>query len=570
MRLILPLLAILASRVVAATTSSEDVGLTFEPDHNHGLPVLKLPYGKWRAYSYNKEADVYTFRNIRYAAPPIGDLRWAKPAPPEFVGGIQDGSYGHNCIPGPIPPEFDNPIFENITKNANEDCLFLDIYVPGKALKAHKPSVPVTVWIHGGGYVTGSKDQGISIGYFDGTSLIQRADHNLIVVSINYRLGAFGFLAGEALHSQGRGDHCESKTSAVFNAGLHDQRAALKWVQSFIHLLGGDRENVSAWGQSAGAGSIMHHLIAKGGKQDPLFGTAVLQSPGFRTSADEAKIEAQFVGFAEAVGCPTAGREALRCLRAADTAVLHEANVNVFASNANPVPDGEFIQDVALVEYSRGHTWPHLKSLIVSHVLDEGQLFVPAGSNLPTDYTRSYIAGLLPANSSKTGTEKMLSLYSSLYPSATPHELASTVFRDMIFTCNIYAALQQYRPAYGFQYSYIDGVMNGTHGADALGTWYSAALQGFQEPLFDRFQRYLTNFARSGDPNRPRGSRGEEEEVVVVVEWPKVDAKGNVLRGVLDLTNVGFRVITDEQVRRDVCGTWIGVLAQAVEDSHGR
>ncbi|KAL2844131.1 Alpha/Beta hydrolase protein [Aspergillus pseudoustus] len=553
MRLINTLLIFLGSAFAVPSTSSEDIGLTFEPHDGHDLPVLKLPYGKWRAYSYNADADVYTFRNIRYAAPPVGDLRWAKPAPPSFVAGVQDGSYGHNCIPGPIPPEFDNPIFENITKNANEDCLFLDIYVPGKALKTRRPSVPVTVWIHGGGYVTGSKDQGISIGYFDGTSLIQRADQDLIVVSINYRLGAFGFLAGEPLRRKGRDS---SKTSAVFNAGLHDQRAALEWVQRYIHLLGGNADNVSAWGQSAGAGSIMHHLIARGGKLDPLFKTAVLQSPGFSTSADETKTEAQFAAFADAVGCPTRGREALRCLRTVNTTVLREANVNVFAGSANPVPDGEYIQDVALYEYARGNTWRHLKSLIVSHVLDEGALFVP--QDIPEGYIESYISGLLPPNSTAE-TDKMVSLYESIYANSTTKELASAVFRDMIFTCNIYAAVQQYRNAWGLQYSYIDGVMNGTHGSDALPTWYNSALQGFTEPLFEQYQRYLTNFARTGDPNKPRG-HGDKLE-----NWPKVNGKGNILTDVLDLTNAGFEVIRDGQVRRDVCGTWIQVVSDAIE-----
>ncbi|KAL2818016.1 Alpha/Beta hydrolase protein [Aspergillus granulosus] len=570
MQIIKSLSILLAASFV---TASGDVGLTFPLRHRDVLPVLKLPYGKWRAYSYNSEADVYTFRNIRYAAPPIGDLRWATPAPPEFVAGIQDGSYGHNCIPGPIPPEFDSPIFENITKNANEDCLFLDIYVPGKALKSHRPSVPVVVWIHGGAYVTGSKDQGISIGYFDGTSLIQRAEQNLIVVSINYRLGAFGFLAGEPLRGEGNGT-CTTRTSAVFNAGLHDQRAALKWVQSYIHLLGGDANNVSAWGQSAGAGSIMHHLIAKGGTLDPLFKTAALYSPGFGTSADEAKTEAQFEAFAGAVGCPVKGTDALRCLRAANTTVLKEANVNIFAGAANPVPDGEYIQNVALLEYSQGNlsvvafaheeaelnqagnTWPHLNSLIVSHVLDEGALFVPP--QIPPNFIESYISGLLPPNST-AGTNRMVSLYESIYANSTTTELASVVSRDMIFTCNIYAAVQQYNNSWAFQYSYIDGVTNGTHGSDVLAIWYNPTLQGFEEPLFEQYQRYLTTFAHTGDPNKPRG-HGNESEF-----WPRVDSKGEMLSEVLDLTNEGFEIIQDEQVRRDVCGAWIEVLGEAIE-----
>jgi carboxylesterase type B len=115
---------------------------------------------------------VYTFRNIRFAAPPIGNLRWAKPAPPEPVSGIQDGSYGPNCIPAPVPPEFTTPAQEKLAETADEgwffkiqngckeadidlaDCLFLDIYVPGKALKGEeKAKLPVIVWMYGGGLV---------------------------------------------------------------------------------------------------------------------------------------------------------------------------------------------------------------------------------------------------------------------------------------------------------------------------------------------------------------------------------------------------------------------------------
>lgn len=112
---------------------------------------------------------VYTFRNIRYAAPPLGELRWAKPAPPNFLSEVQDGSYGHNCIPSPVSGNFSGPSWDNITKNAAEgkrglflvnigqrtlssaDCLFLDVYVPGKVLRRQKESVAVIVWIHGGG-----------------------------------------------------------------------------------------------------------------------------------------------------------------------------------------------------------------------------------------------------------------------------------------------------------------------------------------------------------------------------------------------------------------------------------
>jgi carboxylesterase type B len=192
-------------------------------------------------------------------------------------------------------------------------------------------------------YVSGSKDQAVKSGYYNGTSLIKRADDDLIVVTINYRLGAFGFLAGEPLQDHG-----------TFNAGLHDQRAALTWVQKYIHLLGGDRDNVSAWGQSAGAGSLIYHLIAEGGKLDPLFRRVIMQSPSVDTSVNTQVSYERFETFAAAVGCPTKGVNSLHCLRSANSTALRKANEEVFMGISFPVPDGKYIQSPALVEYAKG------------------------------------------------------------------------------------------------------------------------------------------------------------------------------------------------------------------------
>lgn len=180
------------------------------------------------------------------------------------------------------------------------------------------------------------------MGIYDGTSLIQRADDDLIVVCINYRLGAFGFLAGEPLRTHG-----------TFNAGLHDQRAALEWVQSYISLLGGDPNKVSAWGQSAGGGSIMYHLMAKGGKLNPLFNRAMVQSPGFGTNSNIETQYQRFDRFLEAAEC-SGKTDLLKCLRSANTSVLRSANEIVFSGDASPVPDGRYIRTAALVEYASG------------------------------------------------------------------------------------------------------------------------------------------------------------------------------------------------------------------------
>jgi carboxylesterase type B len=136
----------------------------------------------------------------------------------------------------------------NPGNNETEDCLFLDVYSPKTALDsaASTYGTPVLVYIHGGGYVAGSKDDFASAG------LLQRAASTgppMVMVSLNYRLGALGFLSGPTVQKDG-----------LANAGLHDQRFALNWIRKNIHLFGGDPEKVTVWGGSAGASSILQQI----------------------------------------------------------------------------------------------------------------------------------------------------------------------------------------------------------------------------------------------------------------------------------------------------------------------
>lgn len=165
------------------------------------------------------------------------------------------------------------PIFEG----GDEDCLFLDLYVPGKAIRNETESaLPVVVWIYGGAYLFGAKDMVEPIlPFYDGSGLVDESGGDLIFVSINYRLGAFGWLAGTTMEQD-----------ALPNAGLWDQKAAFDWVQSYISIVGGDPAQVTAMGESAGAGSILHHLVAEGGTATPTFAKAILQSPGMLVPQD--------------------------------------------------------------------------------------------------------------------------------------------------------------------------------------------------------------------------------------------------------------------------------------------
>ncbi|KAL8646019.1 MAG: hypothetical protein Q9226_007047, partial [Calogaya cf. arnoldii] len=310
--------------------SSPQLGIKFDK-RDDGLPILTLPYATYRAASFNPDGDIYVFKNIRFAAPPVGDLRWAKPAPPTPEPGIQDGSYGPICVQAPLKgpqltgPGADSPIGEALNQflagipvpsllKASEDCLFLDIYVPKKAIDNPSLKLPVISWFYGGAYIFRAKDQAEPIlPFYDGTGLLQQSGSNVIFVASNYRMGAYGFLAGRTMEKTG-----------LPNAGLHDQRAALQWIQDYIGLVGGDKSQVSAWGLSAGAGSILHQLVAFGGTQDPLFSRAVIQSPAFQFTFDRrGTLEETFQNFTKLAGCAGQG---VACLRAASAETLDKAN----------------------------------------------------------------------------------------------------------------------------------------------------------------------------------------------------------------------------------------------------
>ncbi|KAK1976424.1 Alpha/Beta hydrolase protein [Colletotrichum cereale] len=164
-----------------------------------------------------------------------------------------------------LPPFTEDDVFP-AQLGSNEDCLFLDLLVPENVFKSRTTSTaPVLLFIHGGGYVQGSKTE-----YGSGVGLLNAAagdNEDLIYVSINYRLGLFGFLAG-------------SDTSDAFaNLGLQDQVFALEWIQKYIHLFGGNKDAVTVMGESAGAGSIMYHLTSPEISSRSLFRRGIVQSP---------------------------------------------------------------------------------------------------------------------------------------------------------------------------------------------------------------------------------------------------------------------------------------------------
>lgn len=206
-----------------------------------------------------KERGLAVYRGIPYAAPAIGALRWKPPMPASGWQGIRDASrFGPACVQPEIPA---SSIYFDPPPTTSEDCLTLNIYLPENAR-----DVPVIVWIHGGSLRIGSSGQPLS----EGDELARKG---VVFVSINYRLGALGWLAHPELSE-------ESVHKVSGNYGLLDQIAALRWVRDNIHAFGGDPGNVTIMGESAGALSVTYLLsspLARG-----LFHKAIAQSPNIR------------------------------------------------------------------------------------------------------------------------------------------------------------------------------------------------------------------------------------------------------------------------------------------------
>jgi para-nitrobenzyl esterase len=203
----------------------------------------------------NSGRTIRVFRGVPYAAPPVGALRFNAPQPPEPWSGVREVI---RATPSPmqsINSPFSGVIPGNLVGAVSEDCLTVDIWSPANPGE----SLPVLVWVYGGAYLTG----GTTLVTYDGSTLA--ADHDVVVVSMNYRLGALGFLWLD-----------DERADA--NCGLRDQLAGLQWIRNNVAAFGGDPSNVTAFGESAGAGSLLH-LVTTSGAAD-VMQRCILQSPG--------------------------------------------------------------------------------------------------------------------------------------------------------------------------------------------------------------------------------------------------------------------------------------------------
>jgi para-nitrobenzyl esterase len=219
-------------------------------------PVVTVAQGQLAG---SRAEGINVFRGIPYAAAPVGDLRWKAPRPAEPWSGIRDAAdFGPSCIQPPVPP---TSVYFDPPKASSEDCLSLNVWAPEDAEKA-----PVIVWIHGGSLRIGGSAQPM----YDSAVYAERG---IVFVSINYRLGVLGWLAHPELMA-------EDPSGLSGNYGLLDQIAALEWVRDNIAAFGGDPDNVTIMGESAGALSVTYLLISP--PAEGLFDKAIIESTNTR------------------------------------------------------------------------------------------------------------------------------------------------------------------------------------------------------------------------------------------------------------------------------------------------
>ncbi|EGN99178.1 hypothetical protein SERLA73DRAFT_90445 [Serpula lacrymans var. lacrymans S7.3] len=437
-------------------------------------PTVDLGYAQYQG-SVNTTTDITSFLGIRYAAAPFGDLRFEAPQSPPIVSGVQQAIAEPNeCIQGPNSVGSTNPL-ANISKrevSQSEDCLFLNVYLPGSLPAQPIGDLPVIVWIHGGGYIQGAASA------FDGADIIRDADYGVVVVLIQYRLGLFvGFLSGTAV-----------KENGALNAGLLDQTFALQWVQDHISGFGGDPERVTIWGESAGAGSVYQHIVAnQGNTQPPLF-RAAMTSSTFMPSQfyyNDPYVEDIYNEVVSQANCSSSANQ-LSCLRNASTDTLITVNNNVAADAfygtyvLAPVVDGTFIVERPTVTLGKGLKNGDVLFSVTNTF--EGREFVDSG--LTMNITE-YLAQLYPRLNAEQIAEAAY-LYSYL---ETSLDQAIGVMGETIIICPTYF-LQEAFAGQGWKGEFA--LPPGNHGQD-IPYYFTSYPPG---PSYDNTQ-FITSFSQS-------------------------------------------------------------------------
>lgn len=449
------------------------------------------------------EDGLRVFKGVPYAAAPVGALRFQPPQPhPGWSEALQSQAFGAICPQRNRRGELVGA----------EDCLSLNIWQPLEAPGAGEPKA-VMVWIHGGAFIQGSS----MVPIYDGARLAQ--DGEVVVVSLNYRLGALGFLATEGLIE-------ESEEDTAGNYGLLDQIAALRWVQENIAEFGGDPQRVTIFGESAGGASVCALMGAP--RADGLFHRAIIESgggcysfPQLRSAGPQSsavEIGAQLVS---AAGCDAEPSPAtkLECMRALPAQALTEALGMIDASglglpDVGPTIDSAVIPMQPLSRVTSGAA-PDVPVLLGSNA-DEAAIFTQA---IPIE-DRARFEMLVRATLGAQAAAVIALYPESEFPD--PKEAYNTVFSDISFNCSAesFARAVQGAPAYLYYFKHHlsgqFGALGARHGAEIPFVFGTVdQLPGYaptasDEALSQAMLQAWASFAKVGVPE-------------IEPEWPAFD-----------------------------------------------
>ncbi|KAH0426617.1 carboxylesterase family protein [Colletotrichum camelliae] len=497
LRLTIVLIGVL--RLIGAAPVTTETNLTVDLGYTIQEGRLETKHGNVRYVN---------FTNVRFAAPPTGLGRFKDPSPPAENRTTQTaGSYGIECpqaqpgwfnyIGSDVGNQTEMPSFTEDDvyppqPGSSEDCLFLDVLVPENVFNRRKTAtVPVLLFIHGGGYVQGSKTQ-----YGSGVGLLNAAAQNgqdMIYVSINYRLGLFGFLAG-------------SDSSVITpNLGLQDQKFALQWVQQHIHLFGGNASAVTAMGESAGAGSIFYHLTSPELSSLSLFKRAIVQSPYTYYIPESQQTETlRQVLLASNVF-------SLAELRNVSTEILQTANGIVVGNSRpygtfgfGPVVDGHLYTGYPPLLLRQGQ-FDRSISVMGGHNTNEGLLFASPFIHNDSQFD-SNVALLFPQASASAFSTITQTLYPADLNGAFGYvdQLGriARVIADATIICNNYFLDKVFEPLKA-SFAYEFSVPPAWHANDLTYTFWdpSNPSSGVNVTLAVIMQRYFASFVTSGLPN---------------------------------------------------------------------
>jgi para-nitrobenzyl esterase len=439
---------------------------------------------------------VREFLGIPYAAPPVGALRWRAPRPAAPWAGVRQAT-----SPGNLCAQFGSPGSGEPNTSTAEDCLYLNVDTPQTSRDRTRGRLPVMVWIHGGGFTGGAGS------IYDGRVITAKG--NVIVVTINYRLGGFGFLALPSLDKQ-------SPVSLSGNYGLEDQQAALRWVQRNAAVFGGDPHRVTIFGESAGGAAVCDNIASP--TATGLFARAIAESGCIGLSSDRTAAEQNGAAFAERLGCddPATAAACLRGKSASDV-------LNAAASGRwSPVVGGAVLPVQPAQALASRH-YNHVP-LLQGTNHDEGRLF--AGLQFDArgaPLTAAQYPAVIQARVGAANAPKVLAAYPlSAYPS--PDLAYAAVFTDSAFSCPALQAdqLAAHSGAYGYEFSDPNPPNDiGLTFSFPLGAAHSTELAYvFQRMVFldtippftpaqldlsNQIIGYWTRFAATGDPNRGTG-----------------------------------------------------------------